>query len=268
MIASAFQVAFLAVLLAVGTPDAGSPDSGSGGIDVPDLVKGKFGSPPAIPLETTDNPAQVKIRHLHIVLSRKGDHVLVSEVLTLACSSGKKFWTPFGYFIPFPDRAVAPGITGEQHERPDTKIETDGFRVHTPIPPGGLDVALRFELPIVRESVVLEQRLSSLLESGQIISTWTVNNARLEAKGFGKAALTELANGLTALVAMGRKVERKNLSVTLTGLNDDPGSIRRAITFALCVAFLLAGLVLWFLGRKRKAAAGVDLEDGKTGGDG
>ncbi len=268
MIAVAFQVAFLAVWCAVGIPDAGSSDGDAGNIDVTDLGNAKVGSPPAKPLETTDNPAHVKISHLHIVLSRKGDRVLVSEVLTLASGNGKKFWTPSGYFIPFPDNAMAPGITGEKNERPDTKIEADGFRVHTPILPGGMDVALKFELRIVGESVVLEQRLSSPVESGQIISTWTVNNARLVAKGFGKAALTDLASGLAALVAMGRQMEQKNLSVTLTGLKDDPGRVRRAITFALCVVFLLAGLVLWLLGRKRRAAAGADLDDGKTGGEG
>ena len=50
-------------------------------------------------------------------------------------------------------------------------------------------------------------------------------------------------------------------------LKDDPASLQRTITFTLCVAFLLAGIVFWFSGRKRRAAAGVDLEDGKTGGD-
>jgi len=254
MIAAAFQVALLAVLSAVGIPDAGKQGGDAGKIDVPDPVDAKVGPPPVKPLETTNDLAHVKIRHLHIVLSRKGDRVLVSEVLTLASDNGKKFRTPSGYFIPFPDNAVAPGIAGEQHERPDIKIEADGFRVHTPIFPGGLDVALKFELLIVGESVVLEQDLSSPVESGRIISTWTVNNARLEAKGFGKAALTDLAGGLAALVAMGRQIERKNLSVTLTGLKDDPGSARRALTFVLCVALLLAGLVLWFWGRKRRAA--------------
>ncbi len=238
MIAAAFQVVFLALWCSVGIPDAGSPPV----------------TTPVKPLGATDDPAHVKISHLHIVLSRKGDRVMVSEILTLASGDGKKFWTSSGYFIPFPRNAVAPAITGEKHERPDIKIEADGFRVHTPIFPGGLDVALKFELPIVGESVVLEQALSSPVESGRIISTWTINNARLEAKGFGKASLTDLPSGLAALVAMGRGVERKKISVTLTGLKDDPGSVRRTNTFALCVMFLLAGIVFWFLGRKRSAA--------------
>ena len=254
MIAAAFQVAFLALWCAVGIPDAGSPDSDAGKTDVPDHATAKFESPPQKPLETTDDPAHVRISHLHIVLSRKGDRVMVSEILTLAGGNGKKFQAPSGYFIPFPDNAVAPRITGERHERPDVTIDADGFRVLTPIFPGGLDVALRFELPIVRESVVMEQGLSSLVESGQIISTWTINDARLEAKGFGKAALTDLSNGLVALVAMGRQIERKTIYVTLTGLKDDPGSVRRTITFALCAVFLLAGIVFWFLRRKRRAA--------------
>ncbi len=254
MIAAAFQVAFLALWCAMGIPDAGSPDGDTGKTSVHGPSKAKADSPPVKPLQTTDDPAHVKISHLHIVLSRKGDRVMVSEILTLASGAGKRFHAQSGYFIPFPDNAVAPGITGEKHERPDITIEADGFRVHTPIFPGGLDVALRFELPIVRESVVMEQGLSSQVESGRIISTWTINNATLEAKGFGVASLTDLASGLSALVAMGRQVERKKISVTLTGLKDDPGSVRRTITLALCVVFLLGGVVFWFLGRKRRAA--------------
>ena len=50
------------------------------------------------------------------------------------------------------------------------------------------------------------------------------------------------------------RYERKKISVILTGLKDDPGSVRRTITLALCVVFLLAGIVFWFLGRKRRAA--------------
>jgi hypothetical protein len=137
--------------------------------------------------------------------------------------------------------------------------ETAGFEIHAdsvevtaPIGPDGLEVAVTYDLPIIRGAVSLEQDLPSAGASVQVISVYTAGKARLEGRGFDAARTLETRAGLMALVIQTKELAAPRLSVTLSGLEDQRMTALHGATIAASVLFLLLGVA----GRAKRRGRG------------
>jgi hypothetical protein len=233
--------------------DGGADDAEDGGtgteIDRPIREK-----PPA-PLAPTSELAALSLRHVHVVLGRKGDRIEVSELMTFASREGTRFSVPKGLRLSLPAGAVAPRTTDADGAQLTAEIDAAGFVVLDPIGPGGNDLSVSFEVPIEDGVAAFEQRLPVDVSSFQVVSTWTRDPARLRVAGAKEAVRDELQNGLVALIAVGREPENRTLSVTLSGIEEGAEQWVRRAAFAICAALLAAGL-LAFARRKRRERGG------------
>ena len=202
------------------------------------------------PLTATAEIGALSIRHLHVVLERKGDRMEVSELLTFASRPGTRFSAPKGLRVLLPTDAVAPRTDDADGAQLAAAVDAEGLVITEPIGPGGDDLSLTFEVPIEGGVAAFEQRLPVAAASFQVVSTWTRGRAHLRVAGAGDGVLDELANGLVALIAMGRKPGTRALIVTLSGIEDGAEAWVRRAALAVCVALFAAGA--WAFARRRR----------------
>lgn len=207
------------------------------------------------PLVDTSDLGALSLRHVHVVLERKGDRIEVSELLTFTSREGTRFSAPAGVRVALPPGAVAPRTSDGEGELLAAAVEAEGFVVTGPIGQGGDDLSVTFEVPIADGAVSFEQPLPVGAASFQVISTWTREPARLSVRGASKAVKDELKNGLVALIAMGRAAEVRTLSVSLTGIRDGADAWPRRVALASCVALFAAGAIAFVRRRKRRGEA-------------
>jgi hypothetical protein len=206
---------------------------------------------PPEPLASTSDVAALSLRHVHVVLERKGDRMEVSELLTFASREGTRFFAPKGLHIPIPSGAVAPRTMDADGAQLTAEVDAAGFAVVDPIGPGGDDLSVTFEVPIEGGVAAFEQRLPVEVVSFQVVSTWTRAPSLLRVAGAKEAVRDELQNGLVALIATGRGPENRTLAVTLSGIEDGGEKWVRRAALAICAALFAAG-VFAFARRKRR----------------
>jgi hypothetical protein len=203
--------------------------------------------------EATESRGDLSIDMLHVVLEREGGRIEVSEVLSLRSAPGTSYrGAPLRF--PLPDGAVAPMVPTRDEEAPAATLEDDAFVVRGPIPAGGLDVELRFELPIDDGRIAFSQRFGLPIRTVRAVCTWTADGAALRASGLRPAETTELMSGLAALVAMGPGPGDGRLELRVTGLRDGPAAVLRVVALAACLALVALGAILR-LRRRRSAGA-------------
>ena len=206
------------------------------------------------PLAATSEIGALSIRHLHVVLERKGDRMEVSELLTFASRAGTRFSAAEGLRVLLPKDAVAPRTDDADGAQLAAAVDAEGFVITEPVGPGGDDLSLTFEVPIEGGVAEFEQRLPVAAASFQVVSTWTRGRARLRVAGAGDGVLDELSNGLVALIAMGRKPGTRALVVTLSGIEDGAEAWARRAALAACMALFAAGA--WAFARRRRMGTG------------
>ncbi|HUT77234.1 MAG TPA: hypothetical protein VM285_06085, partial [Polyangia bacterium] len=190
--------------------------------------------------EATESRGDLSIGMLHVVLERQGGRVEVTEVISLQSAPGTSYrGAPLRF--PLPDRATAPLVTAREGAIPAGAVDGAGFVVHGPIPAEGLDLELRFELPVDGERIGFEQRLGLPVRTARVVSTLTAGAAALRVGGIQPAEIAELSSGLAALVTMGPGPEDGRLTVTLSGLRTGPEG-------ALRLGALIASILLVLLG--------------------
>jgi hypothetical protein len=197
---------------------------------------------PAEPVpEPVPEPAGLGAEHLHLVIERRGDRVSVDQMWRLV---GGDDSDARALRLPLPAGAMAPQPSGPKGAPPTVVLEGSTFRLTRPIPPDGLDVALRFELPIEEGHAALRQRLPVPVARAEIVSTWTASGATLAVEGVGPGRPSKLANGMIALVVQGQGLAGQ-LVVRLTGLEHPEQSALPRATLVACVLLLLVGFGIW-----------------------
>ncbi len=191
--------------------------------------------------------ANATIEHVRIVFDRKSSHIEVTQMFRLRRTDGQDTAKRNPYSIALPIGATGPRLVGD--EQTGIELRADRVVFGNPIAAEGSSIALRFNLPLQDDSVLLDQQLSSPLESAEVISTWTAGKISLTGKGFQAAEVHQLSNGLEGIVMLGRNIPNGILSISLSGLTDGPEKWRRLITFLLSAALLAAGLLIWFRDR-------------------
>jgi len=249
-----FASTLAALLAAAGTPDGGVSRGDAGPVSAIDARSSKERASRES-LRRTSDPSAVEIRHLHVVVERKGERLEVTEVVTLGSATGSVFRSGSGYRIKLPAGAAGPRLAGDRDRSLATEVDEDGFRVIEPIVPGGADLTVQFDIPLEDGSAAFEQRFGGRISVAQVILTWTVGETAMVAKGMGKAKSTVLENGLTALVAMGRN-PGSTLSLRITGVGGDEGTVLRWVVLVLSAAMMAFGLIAWLAGRKKAVAGG------------
>jgi hypothetical protein len=229
----------------------GGPEAGDAGT-APEAARAADVAP--APLSSTADVAALSIRHLHVVLERKGDRIEVSELMTLTSRAGTRFSSPKGLRVALPEGAVAPRTDDADGAQLSAAVDATGFTITAPIGPGGDDLSLSFEVPIEGGEARFEQRLPVAAASLQVVSTWTRGRARLRVAGAGEAVRDELNNGLVALIAMGRQPGTRALVVSLSGIEDGAEAWARRAALAACIALFAAGV--WAFARRRRGGAG------------
>ena len=242
--------AALAVPWSARAIDAGTGEVGDAGV-APEDERPARDAPPQ-PLAATSDRAALSLRHVHVVLERKGDRIEVSELMTFASREGTRFSSPEGLRVALPPGAVAPRTTDAEGAQLTAEVDAAGFVVVDPIGPGGDDLSVTFEVPIAGGVAAFEQRLPAETPSFQVVSTWTRAPARLRVVGAGDAVRDELQNGLVALVAIGRERRTRALSVTLSGVEDGADAWPRRAALAACAALFAAGIIAFVRTRRRE----------------
>ena len=207
------------------------------------------------PLVDTSDLGALSLRHVHVVLERKGGRIEVSELMTFTSREGTRFSAPSGVRVALPPGAVAPRTSDGEGEQLAAEVDDEGFVVTGPIGPGGDDLSVTFEVPIADGAVSFVQPLPVSAASFQVISTWTREPARLSVRGASKAVKEELENGLVALIAMGRTAEVGTLAVSLTGIEDGADAWPRRVALASCIALFAAGTIAFVRRRKKRKEA-------------
>jgi hypothetical protein len=208
------------------------------------------------PLAPTADLGALSIRHLHVVLERKGDRLEVSEMMTFASRPGTRFESPRGVRVALPAGAVAPRTFDADGARLAAAADAGGVVISDPIGPGGHDLSISFEVPIAGGAAAFRQRLPVAAASFQVVSTWTSGRADLRVAGAGAAVRDELENGLVALIAEGAAVPGGALDVRVTGIADGAEAWPRRAALALCVALLAAGARAFARRRRRERGGG------------
>jgi hypothetical protein len=204
----------------------------------------------------TDDPSAVELKHLHVVLDRKGPVLRVTETLGLGVAAGVIFARDEGFSLPAPT-----GVEGLRFKDPESaankaRIGDGEIVVTAPIPPGGLELSVVFDVPIEGGRADLEHGFTLAVGSTQVISTWTQGGTKLTVEGFDAAEPVELRSGLTALVAAAGELPAGRLKLALEGIADGPAALRRVLTLFSSVLILGFGLVLWIIGRARREPRG------------
>jgi len=201
--------------------------------------------------EPTESPAGLSIDALHVVLERRGGRVRVTSAVTVRAAPGTAYrGAPIR--LPLPAGAVAPEAPAREEREPAAAVEGDGFLVAAPIPASGLELELRFELPIEQGRAGFEQRFGLPVDRLRVVSTWTAGDAELQVAGIEPAVISELGSGVAGLVAMGSGPRDGRLAVSLAGLTDGPEVPWRRGTLLSSLALLLLGAG-WRLRRRRTA---------------
>lgn len=238
MIAAAcWAVAFAGWLQAVapgGGPDGGVPPA-------PAVAPAPTEAPRAPGQPGMGGQMPLMVENLHVVISRQGDRVEVSEMWRLvggsaADSRALRFALPPGALAPLP--------AGPKGAPPLIERDGDGFRLTRGIPRSGLEVGLRFELPISNGVAVIRQQLPARVAATEIVSRWTAGDATLLVEGVGPGERAQLTNGLLALVVQAERLDGQ-LVIKLAGLEDLDSPLLPRATLIVCVLMLLGGLGLW-----------------------
>jgi hypothetical protein len=203
------------------------------------------------PLVLTSRLADATIRHLQVIVERKGARLEVTEIATLASRAGTRFRSAGGLRFPLPDGAVAPRTDDAEGERLAAEIGADGFTVTGDIGPGGADLSVSFEVPLAGGTAAFRQTLPVAVEGFQVVCTWTRAGARLRVEGADEGVRDELDNGIVALIAMGRSLEGRPLAVSVTGIEDGAEAWIRRAALALSALLLLAGIWAFVRGRPK-----------------
>jgi hypothetical protein len=203
--------------------------------------------------EATESRGDLSVGMAHVVLERKGDRVEVTEALTLQSAPGTSYnGAPLRF--PLPEGAFAPAVPARDGEPPAAAVDGESFVIRGPIPAEGLDVELRFEVPVRDARMAFEHRLGLPVRTTRVVSTWTAGPAELRVGGLQPAETAQLASGLAALVAMGPGPESGRLELTLSGLA--PGQDRPWKLGALIVSIAL--LLLGAGGRLKLRGRGAE----------
>ncbi len=205
--------------------------------------------------EATEARGDLSIGMLHVVLERKGGRVEVTEVISLQSAPGTSYGGAPIHF-PLPEGAAAPLVPTREGDPPAAAVEDGAFVVRGPIPAEGLDVELRFELPIDDARIAWEQRLGLPVRTLRVVSTWTADGAALQVSGLQPADVVQLASGLAALVAMGPGPEDGRLEVSLDGLRTGPAAAWRVAALVFCLLLLALGAGSRLRRRKTRGAGG------------
>jgi hypothetical protein len=208
--------------------------------------------------ERTPRADVVAIDRLHAVLDREGSRIRVTETINLASRDGTLFSNPRGLLLRLPEGASGPRLAEESQAGEQVRVTESGFLVTAPISPAGVELTLVFQVPIEDGRARFEQAFPLPVSTARVISTWTAGETSLHAEGCSPAAPAQLQNGLTALVASGRDLDGKRLTVTLAGVADGPAGTRRILAFVLSALLLALGLALWIGRRVRSVAGGED----------
>lgn len=265
----ALMLTYFLTSLSVTTPSNTAADGGAGvnntnqplldgGIQQQPIQQRPKSDPPgAMPtkrlFKRTQDPKAVIIEGLHTVIERKGDlRVTVTQVFTFATQE-TVFERNKGYKIQLPQGAIAPRTPRDQ-KGIEVKINKNAVVLKSAISPQPIDLTVAFDLLIQDKQVVIKQKLPAAVKRAQVVSTQTLGNATLVAKGFSKAQQSELQSGLIALVAMGTNLDAKKLHITVGGFDHNANVLLRQVAFFMSAFLILLGLGLWLRYKLTKAA--------------
>jgi len=239
-------------ILAGTVPDAGVTDGDAG------PAEETAGGEPLTAdtrMEVTADPSVVEIRHVHLILERKGDRLEVAQIVSLGAAGRARFSSPAGYRLPMPQGAVAPMGSGDGKAGLRTEVVEGGFLVVDSIPPGGEDATVHYEVPLTDGAASFSQRFGGKIRSLQVICPWTAGRAALEVEGAGETVAAELGNGLTALVANGRGIGER-LAISVSGIESGAPRVARLAVLLLCALMMAAGAAAWWRSRRRPSGEG------------
>jgi hypothetical protein len=207
-----------------------------------------------LPDRTGDLEA-VSIGHLHAVLEREGRQLRVTETISLSASPGTIFSNPEGVTIPSPRGASGLRFADAEKMANRARLTDDGVVFTAPIPPGGVELTIAYDVPIEDGRAEVEHEIPLQTEAVQVISTWTQGGAELTVEGFPETETAELRSGLTAQVAAAEGLPGGRLRLKLEGIADGPEALRRTLTLVASTLILALGLGLWIWRRVRRPAS-------------
>jgi hypothetical protein len=194
--------------------------------------------PKASPQDRTD----VVVDQIHLMFNRKGSLLEVEQFIRLSGDSAKSGNNKKErYRIELPKGAWGLAPIGD--EQPGIAIEERSVIIKGPIAKDGTEVSIRYYLPIEGGTVIFDQELGSSTTSVQAVSTWTIREAGMVGKWFGRAHTVELSSGIEALVASSQEIADGHIALTLTNLSDGPETVRRVVSLVLSVFLLALGLI-------------------------
>jgi hypothetical protein len=208
------------------------------------------------PLARTSRPEDLLVRNVNVVIERKGDRLEVTETVSFASREGRRFVPRGRLRLALPRGAVAPKISKDVEEQLAAEVDAAGFAVLDDVVPEGGSLTVSFEVPIHGGRAAFAQRLPAAFDELEVISTWTRGAAKLSVAGCRPAVRDELTNGVTALVAMGRGLDRDELSVELSGIDDGPERFVRRAALAACLALLAWGVFAAAASTRRRRRKG------------
>ncbi len=201
----------------------------------------------------------VQISHLHIILTRKNDRMVVSQIFMLSPTGTEGGRQSSPYAIRVPPGAV--GFRTTEEDREHLVFRTDRVIVRRPITAEETRVAFSFELPIRDGTMRLTQQLDGTIGTCQIVSTWTHGDVSLTGRGFEPAVFQRLSSGLTGLLLTGQNISGANLQLELSGLEDGASAALRRATLFLSLLFLGGGFAWWLRRRFGAGNRSADPED-------